>query len=95
MKLTSNDLVLKGNWNLAQGKMVADEVCKRIAWLIQYELKKLAVSPEYGEWEVLFQDPSDLRYWELTYPHGEMQGGGPQQLAVISKEHAKKKYDLA
>lgn len=38
--------------------------------------------------EVLFRDPKDGRYGELTDPHGEWQGGGPPCLTVISRGDA-------
>jgi hypothetical protein len=33
----------------------------------------------------LYQDPDDLRYWEFSYPHAEMHGGGPPMLECMDK----------
>jgi hypothetical protein len=41
-----------------------------------------------GNWTILFRDPEDDRYWELTYPKGELQGAGPQRLTALSPEKA-------
>lgn len=55
-------------------------------------LTKVAVSEAFGGWETLYQDPADLRFWELTYPHGEMHGGGPPTLKSLTVQEAKSKY---
>jgi hypothetical protein len=53
---------------------------------------QVAVHPEHGAWEILFRDPADGRYWELTYPQGGMQGGGPKRLKVLDVGSACAKY---
>ena len=55
-------------------------------------LRKVAISEEWAGWETLFQDPRDGRFWERTFPQGEMQGAGPPRLDVISSSEAHKKY---
>ncbi len=70
--------------------MVADDVCRRIDWLIESRLDRLAITG----WETLYQDIRDSRLWERTYPQSEMHGGGPPQLSVISSEVALKKYGI-
>jgi hypothetical protein len=72
----------------------ADDTCKRIDWLVNEALEEVAVSPEWGTWEVLYRDPSDGRYWERTYPEGNMQGRGPPRLRCILLEEARAKYSL-
>lgn len=94
MKLRPNETVLTGSWIEVGSGVQADDVCKRIDWLISNDLKKVASSPQWGDWETLFQDLSDGRYWERTYPRGDMQGGGPPQLQVISATAAKAKYRI-
>ncbi|HBD27039.1 Imm27 family immunity protein [Flavobacterium sp.] len=83
---------LTGNWIFKDGKIVEDETSKRIKFLIDNFLVKIAVSP--SGWEKLFQDPNDLRFWELTYNDGEFHGGGAPSLRNISKEMAVKNYSL-
>ena len=46
---------------------MADEVTKRIQQLVRDYLKKVAT--DRTGWEVLYRDPGDGRYWELSY-HG-------------------------
>lgn len=94
MKLQSNESLLAGSWVLVNNEMHGDATCERIEWLVANELKKIASSTQWGDWETLFQDPSDGRYWERTYPQGNLQGGGPPQLQVISPEEAKAKYKI-
>jgi Immunity protein 27 len=53
-------------------------------------LAKIASS----DWETLFRDPSDGRYWERTYLHSETQGGGPPSLFALSAEKAHAKYEF-
>ena len=92
MKLGPSETELAGNWVLSSGGVSADEVEGRIDWLINNHLIKIAVSPQSGAWETLFRDPTDGRYWELTFPKGEMHGGGPKRLAHIEATEALSKY---
>jgi hypothetical protein len=69
-----------------------DDVTLRVLWLVENKLTKIATTG--GGWETLFQAPGDGRYWERTYPYGEMHGGGPPSLQCLSPEAAKAKYDL-
>jgi len=88
MNLKPDETDLRGEWIVVDGKVIGNEICDRIAFLIKHYLKKVAG----GGWETLYVDPNDGRYWELTYPESEMHGGGPPSLAVLSKEQAEAKY---
>jgi Immunity protein 27 len=90
--LCADEVSLIGSWVSTQTGVVGDANCKRIELLIEHTLRHLADSPEYGAWESLFEDPSDGRLWERTYPHGEMHGGGPPALRVITQAEAREKY---
>jgi hypothetical protein len=79
---------------MVAGRPQKDDVCLRIEWLTSEYLKRVAVSKSYGAWETLYQDPADGRFWERIYPHGEMHGGGPPTLTVISSGNAKAKYEI-
>jgi hypothetical protein len=94
-KLEPNEVELTGNWVFENGRMRGDAACERIKWLVSHHLKKLAISKDYGAWETLYQDPEDGRYWEQTYPHGEMHGGGPPKLTMLSLQQAKTKYQFS
>jgi hypothetical protein len=90
--MNPDEVELTGHWTFDGTRMLADEVCARIERLTSQVLQKIAVSKDYGAWETLFRDPEDGRLWERTYPHGDLQGGGPPRLAVISLEEARRKY---
>jgi hypothetical protein len=92
MRLMAHETLLTGKWVLNNGVVRGDHVCERIHYLIANSLIEVAISPEWGIWETLFRDSNDGRYWERTYPQGEMHGGGPPELRCISSDEAKRKY---
>lgn len=92
--LAPNETELIGNWVFENGNMRGDSVEDRIVWLTSEKLVQVAIHPEYGAWEILYRDPTDDRFWELTYPQGEMQGGGPKRLHALALEEATAKYRL-
>lgn len=92
MNLRPDERVLIGSWRYVDQLMRGDDVCDRIEALIAHQLRKIAASPQWGDWETLFQDPSDGRFWERTYPQGDLHGGGPPQLQLISEDEARAKY---
>ena len=81
---------LRGGWDIINSLVECDETSKRIEELISNHLIKIATN-ETG-WDILFQDPADSRYWELTYPHSEWHGGGPPLLKNLSKDEVILKY---
>jgi Immunity protein 27 len=93
-ELAPDEVDLRGEW-LAQKdrSVVADATEQRIEWLTTQKLEWLASDP--SGWETLYRDPRDGRLWELTYPQGEMQGGGPRRLHVISRDEVAAKYSHA
>jgi hypothetical protein len=91
-KLQSNEMLLTGTWVFQNGKVHADETSERIKWLVAHHLQKVTDSAQWGAWETLFKDPDDGRYWERTYPQGELQRGGPPQLRCLAAEEAGQKY---
>ena len=94
MKLHSFEVELVGKWLVENNQIRSDATCERIQWLTTHHLLKIATSKQAGDWETLFQDPDDGRFWERTYPQGEMQGGGPPRLATLSREQAQASYGL-
>jgi Immunity protein 27 len=92
MKLAPHETTLVGRWFAESGQLRAGATCARINWLTSHHLRQIGISEQWGAWETLFQDPDDGRYWERTYPHGEMQGGGPPALSLLTREQAKAKY---
>lgn len=92
MSIGPHAIEIIGSWTLVNGRMTDDEASRRVRSLIETEL--LYVSTSRDGWEKLYRDARDGRYWELTYPHGEMEGGGPQALFAISSEAVRQKYDF-
>ena len=92
MKIASSEILLTGQWKIVQGRVVADDTCQRIDELIGAHLKMLGRDP--SGWETFYRDPDDGRFWELTYPQGHLQGGGPPQLRCLTLEEAKVKYGM-
>lgn len=92
MQLNENETEVVGHWFMQNGRMMADESAKRIEHLINHDLKKIGT--DASGWIVLYLDRNDNRYWVMTYPHGEMQGGGPPMLQNISLGEAKIKYGI-
>lgn len=94
MNLRADEFVLHGHWTALGAAHRADTTCDRIEWLLAHALERVASSPQWGDWEVLYRDPGDGRYWELTYPQGELQGGGPPQLQALPAAAAARKYSI-
>jgi hypothetical protein len=94
MNLRPDEVELVGQWMFDGRVSHPDPVADRIKHLTEHVLQKVAVSKDYGAWETLYRDPADGRLWERTYPQGQMHGGGPPRLAVISPEDASKKYGI-
>lgn len=90
MDVKSSETVLTGQWVLQGGHLVADDVCKQILALTSSHLAE--VSRDASGWNALYRDPNDGRYWELSYPQGELQGGGPPQLRCLTVDEARQKY---
>jgi hypothetical protein len=93
-KLGQAETILTGSWIYEDKTMSGDAICERIKWLIEKHFQKIKDSPTSGCWEILYRDPDDGRYWERTYPQGEMHGGGPPQLRFLTDHEAKDKYGL-
>lgn len=90
MKIDKNEVEIIGKWIFDGKQMLADEQAKRIDWLRANYLKK--ITADESGWNILYQDPEDKRYWELTYPQSEMHGGGPPSLTLLSETQAREKY---
>lgn len=66
-----------------------DDQSNRITWLVNNYL--IQIASDGVSWTVLYQDPEDKRYWELTFPRSEIHGGGAPSLILISENDAKGK----
>ena len=90
--LRPDERILEGAWVAIDRQVVRDPVSVRIAQLIANEL--IEVGTADGGWSTLYLDPADGRYWEHTYPHSEMHGGGPASLTQVDIDAARKKYGI-
>ena len=90
--VSSMDNRIVGNWIVVDGQVVGDEACDRIESRIENELSRVASRD--GGWSVLYLDPSDGTYWEMTHPQGELQGGGPPQLDRLSSDEVTLHYGV-
>ena len=93
MRLRPDETKLVGRWEFAHGRMTANADAERIqAVLASGSLEKLASAD--GGWTTLYRDPGDGRLWELSYPDGQLHGGGPPTLTCITVEDAKRRYPI-
>lgn len=92
MSIGPHETEIVGAWILRDGKVSSDLACRRIEALTQTEL--VFIAKDGSGWEALYMDKDDGRYWERTFPHGELQAGGPPALRVIDFKDAAPKYGL-
>lgn len=90
MKLRPNEVNLVGQWEYINEEVTADSTSRRIAWLIEVQLVRLA--SDASGWDTLYRDPADGRLWELTYPDSGAHGGGSPRLTYIDSVTALRKY---
>ncbi|HSN71721.1 MAG TPA: Imm27 family immunity protein [Steroidobacteraceae bacterium] len=70
-----------------------DDPSQRIQWLIETALER--ITADQDGWTVLYRDPTDGRFWELSYPQSHLHGGGPPRLCLIDRDRACKTYGAA
>ncbi len=81
---------LAGKWLFENGKVIGDDTEQRIWDLVENRFARLA--DRDGGWVILYQDPVDRSLWELSFPQGELQGGGPARLLKLTEEQAQALY---
>lgn len=91
-KLEPWETQLVGEWTFQGSHVTGNAAADRINALVAGWLRKEGSTD--GGWTVLYQDPNDGRFWELTYPHGDWHGGGPPTLTHISDATARERYHL-
>lgn len=91
-QIKPNELVIESDHDILGSIEAANKASMRIDDLTDnYLIEKARAN---GGWDILYQDPADQRYWELTKPKGEYHGGGPSRLSYISDQDAILKYNL-
>lgn len=92
MEILPDETAMTGSWEYVNGGMREDAILRRIHALVQGHLQRVAGTP--SGWDTLYRDPRDGRYWELSYPYGQMHGSGPASLRVLDPASARDKYRL-
>lgn len=90
--LSPYETELVGKWVDENGKVIGDETCQRINELTNGGLELIQDHPRHGGWSRLYQDRSDGRFWELSYPQSHMHGGGPPTLRCLSTAEVQSEY---
>jgi hypothetical protein len=90
--LAPSERELVAEWNGTTEGTFSDRVDERIFWLVSRRLVLEGTAD--GGWSQLYRDPRDGRFWELSFPHGSLHGGGPRRLSVVSDATAATKYGL-
>jgi Immunity protein 27 len=93
MQLKPEETELRGYWIDLGSSMTPDAAWERITILTREYLKLVATRSD--ESAVLYRDPADARFWELTSIAPQMKDGGPPLLACIGPERARERYGAA
>jgi hypothetical protein len=67
-------------WEFRDGRVHAVGDARDIEDLLRTKL----VEVRKGNWAILYRHKETGEFWDLTFPQGEMQGGGPRRLRVVS-----------
>jgi hypothetical protein len=73
-------------WTLSGSKMVVGGDHEIIQDLITNQLDQVKV--DSSGWLSLYRHRDSGEFWELSYPQGEMHGGGPRMLRRVFLSHA-------
>ncbi len=82
--------IIVGKWIVQDGKVIGDDNYEEIKRMKESELIKIA--DRDGGWTILYRNKNKNNYWELTYPQGEMHGGGPPSLELLNEVEIKERY---
>ena len=67
-------------WEFQDGRIRAVGDAKSINDLLKNKL----VEVRKENWAILYRHKETGEFWDLTYPQGEIHGGGPRRLRVVS-----------
>jgi len=76
--------VFAGQWLFENGKIVGDETENRIWGLVRNRTTRVAERMSDGS--SCIRIPCDGSSWELSFPQGKLQGGGPAKLVKLSPD---------
>ena len=93
MKIDPSETIIEGKWLVnSRNRIIGNENCERIHDLKENHL--VFITTDESGWDSLYQDPTDGRFWEHTYPQSHLHGGGPPTLRNLTPIEAKEKYGL-
>jgi len=79
-----------GGWIVGKnGHVLGDNSSRRIDELIKGFSR---VAHREGGWTILFRNPLNGTYWEVTHPQSHMHGGGPRKLSRLSVSEVSDRY---
>jgi hypothetical protein len=67
-------------WEFRDGRMHVAGDGQAIADLLKTKLMEV----RRENWAILYRDQETGEFWDLTYPQGQMHGGGPRRLRIVS-----------
>ncbi|MBV8392861.1 MAG: hypothetical protein JOY81_06725 [Alphaproteobacteria bacterium] len=70
-------------WSFEDGRMVARGDVEAINDMLATKLDKIRT--DKSGWIVVYRHRTTGQLWELSYPKGEMQGGGPRRLRLLAE----------
>jgi len=88
--IDADESEIRGRWVEGSGRVENDANTERIERLTRDYLRE--VKRDSSGWNVLYIDPKDGRYWELSYPDSGLSAGGPPLLKHLSREDVTEKY---
>jgi Immunity protein 27 len=96
LPLQPDETVLNGQLLVVNNCLIGDATQQRIDWLIEYNLTSLTLRQPESPCASLYQDDTDMRFWELSYPQ-PIPGkhfSGPKQLRNLKSKEMIDKYNL-
>lgn len=75
-------LEFRETWKLVDGEIVAAGDKEIIDHWLAHKLEKMRA--DNSGWRTLYRHHKTGQYWELSYPRGEIHGGGPRLLRCLN-----------
>jgi Immunity protein 27 len=70
-------------WSIENGRVVPRGDAAAISEMLEQKLEKVRVG-ESG-WISVYRHRETGQLWELSYPQGELQGGGPRRWRLLTQ----------
>jgi len=83
-------VTILSKWLMVGRRVEGDQASNIIEHLIEGHF--ILVGERSGHWVRLYLDPTNGFYWEHSYPHSGMHGGGPAALRQLSQKEVQDLY---